>query len=242
MPICYGLPRSDKDPAPAHDNGAVNVLCHIIKVVVASAAEAEAGSLFFNCQEGQPIRTCLEYLGHPQPATPVQTDNSTAAGLAHDTIKQKRSKAFDMRFFWIRDRQDQKQYNIYWRPGKGNKSDYYTKHHPVAHHRNVRPYYVFDESQPEKYYAPDANYYAALDPDKDDDTAATEPETDYESDSDAETVVASNCSHTNIMTHSRAGEGVLKTQSRGTDARTRASLAPALPFASSATHSGHNIS
>ena len=81
-----GRPRSDTDPAPAHDNGAVNVLCHIIKVVVASAAEAEAGSLFFNCQEGQPIRTCLEYLGHPQPATPVQTNNSTAAGLAHDTI------------------------------------------------------------------------------------------------------------------------------------------------------------
>ena len=57
-----GHPRSAQDPSPSHDNGAVNVLCSIIKVVVASAAEAEAGSLFFNCQEGVPIRTCLEYL------------------------------------------------------------------------------------------------------------------------------------------------------------------------------------
>ena len=102
-----------------------------------------------------------------------------------------------MRFFWVRDRQQQKQYNVYWKPGRYNKSDYYTKHHPVAHHRNARPYYLFDPQQPEKYYSTQVNYYALLD-DSDNDTVDTVPTTDSESDtdysSDEETIAASNCS------------------------------------------------
>jgi hypothetical protein len=38
-------------------------------------------------------------LGHLQPLTPIQTDKSTAAGFANDTIKQKCSKAMDMCFY-----------------------------------------------------------------------------------------------------------------------------------------------
>ena len=121
-------------------------------------------------------------------------------------------------------------------PGKGNKSDYYTKHHPVAHHRNVRPYYVFDETQPDKYYSPDVNFYAPLEKYIADTDSMTEPETDSDLDeSDVETVLTSNCSHSKIMPTLRAGEGVLKSQSRGT-------RAPDLSLASSATHIGHNIS
>ena len=121
-----------------------------------------------------------------------------------------------------------------------NKSDYYTKHHPVAHHRNVRPYYVFDPEQPEKYYSTKVhnNYYAPLD-DSDDETIATAPETDSESDSDydsdAETIVASNCSPQSSDTEG-AGEGVLKSQSRGIHV-------PGLSLlASSVTLCDHNIS
>ena len=197
-------------------------------------------ALYFNCQDGVPIRNCLEYLGHKQPeeGTPIQTDNTTAVGLAHDPLKQKRSKAFDMRFFWVRDRQQQKQYNVYWKPGRYNKSDYYTKHHLVAHHRNVRPYYLFDPQQPEKYYSTQVNYYAPLD-DSDDDTVDTVPTTDSESDtdysSDEETIVASNCSRQSSATGG-VGEGVLKSQSHVTHITGLSSLA------SSATPSGHNIS
>jgi hypothetical protein len=36
---------------------------------------------------------CLEELGHLQPTTPLKTDNTTANGIANDTVKQKRSKA-----------------------------------------------------------------------------------------------------------------------------------------------------
>jgi hypothetical protein len=64
-----------------------------------SAAEAGIGTLFLNGQEALPIRVTLNELGHTQPATPMETDNSAAAGFANDTIKQKRSKNIDMRFY-----------------------------------------------------------------------------------------------------------------------------------------------
>ena len=142
-----------------------------------------------------------------------------------------------MRFFWVRDRQQQGQYNVYWRRGQGNKSDYYTKHHPVAHHRNVRPYYIYDPDQPEKYYDPNVNYYDPLQEDSDDDTSATEPETDSEIEndfSDVDTIVASNCSQQFIRPVS-AGEGVSITQSRVT-------RAPSSSLVSSGAHRAHNIS
>ena len=72
-------------------NGAVHVLCHIMREVLSSAAEAELGALFHNGKESCPLRIALEEMGHPQPATPIATDNNTASGIANDTVKQKRS-------------------------------------------------------------------------------------------------------------------------------------------------------
>jgi hypothetical protein len=80
----------------------------------------------------------LEEMGHQQPATPIQADNACAVGLANDTVKQKRSKAIDMRFYWVRDRVKQGQFVIYWKKGGDNDADYFTKHHPPAHHRRMR--------------------------------------------------------------------------------------------------------
>jgi uncharacterized protein YbcC (UPF0753/DUF2309 family) len=69
-----------------------------------SAAKAKVGALFINGQDAIPLRNTLIELGHLQPPMPmIQTNNSTAAGFANDTIKQKRSKAMDMRFYWIKD-------------------------------------------------------------------------------------------------------------------------------------------
>ena len=67
--------------------------------ILGSAAEAEIGATYINGQEAVPIRTLLRELGHPQPAIPVQVDNSTAVGFANDTIKHKRSKAINMPFY-----------------------------------------------------------------------------------------------------------------------------------------------
>ena len=93
------------------------------------AAEAEIGAAYIKGQEAIPIRTLLRELGHPQPARPIQVDNSTSDGFANDIIKKKRPKAIDMRFYWIRDRTSQGQFLIYWQPDITNLGDYHTKHH-----------------------------------------------------------------------------------------------------------------
>ena len=81
-------PPEPTDPLPP-TNGSVDVLCQIMREVLSSAAEAELGALFYNAKNACPIRVTLEELGHPQPPTPLQTDNNTASGIINDTVKQK---------------------------------------------------------------------------------------------------------------------------------------------------------
>ena len=129
-------------------NAPISVLAKIIKSVMLSAAEAEIGSLFMNAHEILPLRVTLEELGHPQPATPMQTDNNTAAGIINRTFKQNRSKSIDMKFYWLISRVEQNQFRIYWDRGETNLADYFTKHHPASHHRRVRPIYVNQTNSP----------------------------------------------------------------------------------------------
>ena len=69
-------------------NGAILHLTTIMKTVLSSAAEAEFGAFFHHTKEATPLRTTLEELGHTQPPTPILVDNSTAVGLANDTVTQ----------------------------------------------------------------------------------------------------------------------------------------------------------
>jgi hypothetical protein len=91
-----------------------------------SAAEAECGGLYMNAKEAVPMRITLEGLNHPQPATPMRTDNSTADGIMNKTVKQKQSKSMDMRFYWLQDRVEQGQFKKFWAPGKINLADYHS--------------------------------------------------------------------------------------------------------------------
>ena len=131
---------SDTELPP--NNGAVLTIAQIIKAVMSSAAEAEIGALFVNARQAVPARQTLEEMGHPQPRTPMQTDNSAAHQLVTNNVQPKRTKPMDMRFHWLRDRDSQGQFRFYWRPGTANLGDYHTKHHPGKHHQNVRPQFV----------------------------------------------------------------------------------------------------
>jgi hypothetical protein len=128
---------SSDAPQPAN-NGAVLNIAQIIKAVMTSAAEAEIGAMYINAREAVPARKTLEEMGHPQPRTPMQTDNSAAHAVVSNNIAPKRTKAMDMRFHWLRYRDAQGQFRYYWRPGKENYGDYWTKHHPGPHHENFR--------------------------------------------------------------------------------------------------------
>jgi hypothetical protein len=108
--------------------------------VVSYVAEAEFGALFVNAKEGTVTRTTLYDMGHNQDATDLTTDNTTLYGTINNTVQQRRSKSMDMRFYWVKDRVDQKQINFGWAPGDTNLGDYFTKHHSPAHHKRMRPY------------------------------------------------------------------------------------------------------
>jgi hypothetical protein len=134
-------PPAKLNPKP---NGPVLTICKTIRGVMSSAAEAETGGVYGNAQEAIACRISLLALGHAQTATPLKTDNSTANSFVHANIKQRRSKTWDMRWNWLRDKTTQEQLRIYWDKGINNQADYFTKHHPPSHHLLMRPQYVLN--------------------------------------------------------------------------------------------------
>jgi hypothetical protein len=124
------------------------VLAKIIKNVMASASEAEVAGIYINAREAVPMQKALIEMGHPQPATPMKTDNSTATGILNNTIKQKRSKAIDMRFYWLRDRVQQGMFDVYWEPGLNNLANCPTKHHSGKHNKLLLSIYLSEKDSP----------------------------------------------------------------------------------------------
>ena len=86
------------DVAYPPNNGAILDIAQIIDAVMSSAAKAELGALFINAWEAVHIRQILAETGHPQPKTPIQTDNSMAEGVINSKIQPKWTKSIDMRF------------------------------------------------------------------------------------------------------------------------------------------------
>ena len=79
---------SNDSPIPAN-NEAVVTFSQIIKAVMSSAAEAELGALFINCREVILAHHALKAMGHKQPPTPMQTNNTTAHGVVTNNIARK---------------------------------------------------------------------------------------------------------------------------------------------------------
>ena len=108
-------------------NGPISCKSKIIDSVVASAAEAELAGGFRVAQDAVQFRRTLHELGYPQPTTLLRMDNTVAISLTEGTINPKRSKAMDMRFFWLADRVSQKQFRVEHIPGIWNIADHFTK-------------------------------------------------------------------------------------------------------------------
>ena len=77
-------------------------------------------------------------MGHLQPPTPIQTDNTTTEGVLNSRVQTKQMKSMDMQLHWLLCREAQSQFRFYWRPGKTNLADYFMDHRSPAHHRNMR--------------------------------------------------------------------------------------------------------
>ena len=75
-----------------------------MKNVLSSAAEAELGALFHKANDANALSLTLQDMGHLQPPTPITTDSKCASGITNETVIQRRSKAIDMQYYWVRDR------------------------------------------------------------------------------------------------------------------------------------------
>jgi hypothetical protein len=91
------------------NSGVVSTILQIIKAVMSLGAEAKVGALFINCHEAVPARHVLEFLGHPQPPTPMQTDNMTALGVLNQNV-MKKMKLMDIKYHWLQCRINQKHF------------------------------------------------------------------------------------------------------------------------------------
>ena len=138
---------------PTQVNGAITCISKVIDAVVASAGEAEYAGLFILAQEAEILRTTLQEMGHKQAATTIYCDNACAVGIANDTIKQKRSKAIDMRFHWVRDRVRVGHFTIKWIKGIDNLADFFTKALPVHEHQTLKKILVHSPDNTEKAQA-----------------------------------------------------------------------------------------
>ena len=130
------MSNNNDDPP---NNGAVLNIAQIIQAVMTSACEAEIGAMYINGRKAVPMRNILKELGHPQPRTPMQTDNTAAQAVVTNNVQSKCTKAMDMCFHWLRDRVAQKQFRIFWRHGPNNRGDHWTKHFAAPRHRSIRP-------------------------------------------------------------------------------------------------------
>ena len=124
---CY--PRGHVNVISIKLNKNIHITCAILKLVAASVAEAELGALFLNAREAKVLRITLQELGHAQPPTSIHVDNTTAVEIVNNTIKIQRSRAMEMRYFWLLNQDCQKYLDISHQPGQENLGGYPTKHH-----------------------------------------------------------------------------------------------------------------
>ena len=124
------------------NNSILLIVCKIMRNIMASAAKAKYGIIFFNAQTAVPIRTALSEIEWKQLPTAIQVENSTAVGIATKTFHHKKANAMYIRFYWINDRIKHGQFRVFWRPGPENLGDYHFKNNPPEHHIAVRSKYL----------------------------------------------------------------------------------------------------
>ncbi len=94
----FFLSNNNKFPP---NNGAILTIATVVKAVMSLAAEAELGALYLNAKEAIYLQQILAKLGHPQPQTHIQTNNSTVVGVINHKIQPKQTKAMVIHFHWL---------------------------------------------------------------------------------------------------------------------------------------------
>jgi hypothetical protein len=143
------LYHSDKDAKPEDIGNITEVVSKSPQNRVASIVEGEYCAQFIMGQKGYHHRVVLEAMGYPQPVTAFYGDNTTAIGIANDTVKIKQAKAIDKAYHWFRDRVRLGEFISHYIPSALNASNYLTKPlSPSDHHREISMIIKFPPPNP----------------------------------------------------------------------------------------------
>ena len=105
-------------------NAPTRVLTQLIPLVAASAAEMELHSAYTNALRGIVLRKILRGMGHPQGAAPAKAGSSAASGAASKPMKARYLRAHSNRLRWVREKVDQKIFEVHWEPAKASLAGY----------------------------------------------------------------------------------------------------------------------
>ena len=119
----------------------------ILPTVCSSVCEAEYASAFELAVIALPYRRLLIDLGYKQHGTTnnstiITTDNKCAEGIANETVKQKRTRALDMRYHWLRDRIKLGDFTVKWRSNIDSLAAFFTKTLSKKDHLRMRQKFV----------------------------------------------------------------------------------------------------
>jgi hypothetical protein len=143
------VPRTGLPPDPfAFINGPVSCHTNTIPVVCSSVQEAEYAALVAAARLADNERSILHNLGYPQPPALLLCDNEIAVGLANQTITPRLSKRIDMRFHWLQDRIQRKQFRVEHVAGHNKIADFSTKALPRIKHQQFAPFCAVGSGNP----------------------------------------------------------------------------------------------
>ena len=77
--------------------------------------------------------TALTEIGNLKPLTPEVAGSSTGDGFFNDNIRQQRSRATGMKFYYDKDIFRQGKFLVYWVSVEHNLADYFTNKHTTSH-------------------------------------------------------------------------------------------------------------
>ena len=145
----YFLGSLSQDNKPMKVNGPIYALCEIIRLITASAAEAELAALFLNAKETKIMCLRLEEMGSLTPKTPIHhINNTTVVGIVNNTIKWQCSRAIEMCYFWLLDQENQNEFKFKHWPGTENMGDYHTKVFSAKDMKRQRGMYIHAKDSP----------------------------------------------------------------------------------------------
>jgi hypothetical protein len=134
-------------------NHPVLCICTRIEIICPAAAEAEYAAAFKCGQEAMSLRYKLDDIRLPQDGpTVIKSDNTTAIGLAQDTVKPKRSKYFDRRWNWLKEKCANADLKLEKIAGNINLADFFTKVLPAKTHIAHIPFLEKHDVDPNNVY------------------------------------------------------------------------------------------